>query len=230
MGQNMRKKLKSYAKEQLPGGKYWDPPRNVAKVLKEIQPSNDICESILGLNDWLQTILPIVSQLTKRNLIEVKKKKKLQWLEPVPAKKQELTIKMALRKRKEIRITEKKHIVDIQNARQSAMLRGIQNQQKKDETIAKLKKDMVQMLVITNIEQLDGIFTAIENHTLLKTTQKTDKKKKVIKAQVNLRKVLFQQTISLFFSNRGKPIPIAELVDKFKGIIYNNPLEVKQQD
>ena len=63
----------------------------------------------------------------------------------------------------------------------------------------------------------------------MKTTQKADKKKKVIKAQVNLRKVLFQQSISLFFSNRGKPIPIAELVDKFKSIIHDNPLEVKQQ-
>ena len=143
----------------------------MAKVLKEIQPSNDICESILGLNDWLQTIMPSVSQLTKRNLIEVEvKEQNMQWLESVPAKQQEATIKMALRKRKEVRITEKKHIVDIQNARQSAMLRGIQNQQKKDETIAKLKKDMAQMLVITNIEQLDRIFTAIENDTLLKTT------------------------------------------------------------
>ena len=173
--------------------------------------------------------MPSVSQLTKRNLIEVKKNKSLEWLESVPTKKQEATIKMALRKRKEVRITEKKHIVDIQNARQSAMLRGIQNQQKKDETIAKLIKDMVQMLVITNIEQLDRIFTAIENDTQLKTTQKTDKKKKVIKAQVNLRKVLFQQSISLFFSNKGKPIPKAELVDKFKRIIHDHPLEVKQQ-
>ena len=225
----MRKKLKSYAKEQLPGGKYWDPPSKVAKVLKEIQPSNDICESILGLNDWLQTIMPSVSQLTKSNLIEVKKNKTLQWLESEPAKKQEATIKMALRKRKEVRITERKHIVDIQNARQSAMSRGIQKQQKKDETIANVKKDMTQMLIINSIEQLDRIFKAIDNDTLLKTAQKTDKKKKVMKAQVNLRKVLLQQPIILFFSNRGKPIPLAELVGKFKSIIINNPLEVEQQ-
>ena len=155
----------------------------MAKVLKEIQPSSDICESVLRLNDWLQTIMPSVSQLTKSNLIQVKKNKTLQWLESEPARKQEATIKMALRKRKEVRITERKHIVDIQNARQSAMSRGIQKQQKKGETIAKVKKDMTQMLIINCIEQLDRIFTAIDNDTLLKTAQKTDKKKQVIRVQ-----------------------------------------------
>ena len=155
----------------------------MAKVLKEIQPSSDICESVLRLNDWLQTIMPSVSQLTESNLIQVKKNKTLQWLESEPARKQEATIKMALRKRKEVRITERKHIVDIQNARQSAMSRDIQKQQKKGETIAKVKKDMTQMLIINCIEQLDRIFTAIDNDTLLKTAQKTDKKKQVIRVQ-----------------------------------------------
>ena len=77
---SMRKKLKSYAKDHLPGGKYWDPPSHIVNVLQQVQPSNDICESILGLNDWLQNSLPGVSQLTKRNLIETKKNKSLQWI------------------------------------------------------------------------------------------------------------------------------------------------------
>ena len=60
-----RKTAESYAKDQLPGGKNWDPPPNIAKILRQIEPSNDVCESILGLNDWLQTSMPGTSQLTK---------------------------------------------------------------------------------------------------------------------------------------------------------------------
>ena len=49
----MKKKLLSYAQNQLPGGKYWDPDENVKAILKSLKPNNDICESILGLNDYL---------------------------------------------------------------------------------------------------------------------------------------------------------------------------------
>ena len=50
----MRRKLKWYAKDYLPGGKYWDPPE-IIQTIQKLKPSNDIilCESILGLNDWL---------------------------------------------------------------------------------------------------------------------------------------------------------------------------------
>ena len=52
----MREKLSTYAQNQLPGGKYWDPAEpDVKRVLTELKPSNDLCESILGLNDYLTT-------------------------------------------------------------------------------------------------------------------------------------------------------------------------------
>ena len=48
----MRDSLHSYPKDFLPpSGKYWDPSEDVKKILQQIRPSNDICESILGLND-----------------------------------------------------------------------------------------------------------------------------------------------------------------------------------
>ena len=50
----MREKLCTYAQDHLPGGRYWNPDDSVKKVLTELQPSNDLCESILGLNDYPQ--------------------------------------------------------------------------------------------------------------------------------------------------------------------------------
>ena len=46
---SMKKKLLSFAQNQLPGGKYWDSDENVMAILKSLKPNNDICESILGL-------------------------------------------------------------------------------------------------------------------------------------------------------------------------------------
>ena len=42
---NLRKKLCSYAKDQLSGGLYWDPDVNVKHVLHQLKPSNDVCRS-----------------------------------------------------------------------------------------------------------------------------------------------------------------------------------------
>ena len=65
----MRDKLCAYAKDQLPGGKYWDPEPSVKKVLAELKPSNDLCESILGLNDYLTTTIPNLHQMARSNLV-----------------------------------------------------------------------------------------------------------------------------------------------------------------
>ena len=69
----MHKKLCQYARNYLPEGKYWNPNSEVAAVLKKLKPNNDICESTLGLNDYLTTALPNMFQITRSNLVEVKK-------------------------------------------------------------------------------------------------------------------------------------------------------------
>lgn len=51
----MKEKLASYAKDQLLGGCYWETDVQVEAILREIKPSNDLRESILGLNDYLTT-------------------------------------------------------------------------------------------------------------------------------------------------------------------------------
>ena len=43
----MNNKLSHYARNQLPGGKYWDPEPAIKVVLRGLKPNNDICESII---------------------------------------------------------------------------------------------------------------------------------------------------------------------------------------
>ena len=70
----MREKLVKYASSQIPGGEYWDPDPDVKSVLSNIKPTNDLCESILGLNDYLTTAIPNMTQLTRSTMVTVKKK------------------------------------------------------------------------------------------------------------------------------------------------------------
>ena len=65
---NMRDNLCSYAKDQLPGGLYWDADKNVKDILCQLKPSNDVCESILGLNDYLTTAIP---KMSRSNLVQI---------------------------------------------------------------------------------------------------------------------------------------------------------------
>ena len=58
----MKEKLVAYAEKHLPGGKYWNPDPAVRRVLTELKPSNDFCELILGLNDYLISAIPNLNQ------------------------------------------------------------------------------------------------------------------------------------------------------------------------
>lgn len=97
-----KKKLVAYAGSQLPGGKYWNPDPSVASVLKSLQPTNDICESILGLNDYLTTAIPNMSQLTRSNMVTGEKNKTIKWLDSLPQSQQDSLTLLAMQKRKDV--------------------------------------------------------------------------------------------------------------------------------
>ena len=99
---SMHEKLCTYAENQLPGGIYWEPEGLVRKILSELNPSNDLCESLLGLNDYLTTSIPNLHQMSRSNLVEVKKNKTVQWLEDLPSEQQDQVINLAFASKQQI--------------------------------------------------------------------------------------------------------------------------------
>ena len=77
---SMESKLNTYAQTQLPGGIYWDPEPEIQMILSKLEPSNDICETILGLNDYFSTAIPNMSQESRSNIVQVKKKQNSQMV------------------------------------------------------------------------------------------------------------------------------------------------------
>ena len=92
--------LCTYAATQLPGGEYWEPEAPVRKLLLEIKPSNDYCESVLVLSDYLTGAIPNLSQVGRSNLVAVKINHTMQWLSKLPDKEQSKVLDLAVKERR----------------------------------------------------------------------------------------------------------------------------------
>ena len=98
----MKEKLCTYARNQLLGVKYWDPKECIKKVLAELKPSNDLCESILGHNDYLTTAIPNLHQVSRSNLVQVKKNQTMKWLDKLPREQQLRVMDLAVKERQNV--------------------------------------------------------------------------------------------------------------------------------
>lgn len=106
--EHMAAKLSDYKKDQLPGGKYWSPSKYDEELLKQLAPNNDICENILGLNDWISTQKVNLNQTTKSTLVEVKKNKTMTWLDNLTEERRATVVSTAQKKKTTGRIYHKR--------------------------------------------------------------------------------------------------------------------------
>ena len=96
-------KLQTYKAESLPGGEYFEPDSEEVKaVLSELQPHNDKTESVFGANDWLNTVLPNMSQSTRSCMLEFAYNKTMEWLKS-QTKEQTVTLISLAQERRERR-------------------------------------------------------------------------------------------------------------------------------
>ena len=215
----MKEKLTSYKKDQLPGGRYWAPDDNIKEVLRQLKPHNDICESLLGLNDWL----PLVNakQHTKSALVEGKRNKTMAWLETVDKHKViDLAVseRRAARKRnqeieKEVQYKRiKRHKNDLEKAKQKEI--RAKSTIEKFESIPLIKSEQELEKAIQDIEEkrLNNRQCQLEKMTLIKNLLRqhaTIRKQKVVPFSVNRKPKTFYQLkadyISLF--NNQEHIP-----------------------
>ena len=220
----MNEKLQHYAMKQLPGGIYWDPQPHIKTILSEIDPSNDICESILGLNDYLSTTLPNIQQQTRSNLTQIKKNKTMEWLHSLPQQRQDKVLDVAYPQRhdamKQRQIEEKKRC----ELRKEKMLQEhtklLADKQKKEETLIALSK----IDLITTSEGLYSAIESIDDEDISVTTKNT-KKTKLLRDQIHIRKKLLMQDINIPFSHSKRKRPLSQIAKELA--IHINSLSNK---
>ena len=130
---SMREKLLSYAEKHLPGVEYWNPEPAVREVLMHLEPSNDFCESMLGLNDYLTTAIPNLAQESRSNLVAVKKNHTMKWLNSLSEVQQEKVLNLAEQERPKMKAEQRQSKRDLEEQRR----RRLQTAHEKREALRK---------------------------------------------------------------------------------------------
>ncbi len=228
----MKNKLSNYAKNQLPGGKYWEPEPAVEAVLKALKPNNDICESILGLNDYLTTAIPNMHQMTRSNLVEVKKNGTMKWYQDLPQEEKSAVTELAMKRRKDVM----KQYCEEEKARskqkQEYMKRCHQKRKALREKAAKEKDQLSQQHLITTNAELREALEEIDAEEATSSSKK-NKKLALIRMQINIRKKVLNQKITIPFSHHGKKRPLVNIIKELTDFIAANspqPVPLPQPD
>ena len=88
-------------KDQIPGGMYVL-GASIRKVLSELKPNNDVCESILGHNDYLTTAIPNLHQMAHSNIVQMKNNHTMKWLHKLPSEQQLKVLDLAVKDRQKV--------------------------------------------------------------------------------------------------------------------------------
>ena len=207
----MNKKLTTYAKNQLPGGKYWSPEPAIEATLKLLKPNNDLCESILGLNDYLTTTIPNLHQLTCSNMIQVKKNKTMQWFHMLPQTEQQTIVRLAVKKRGEVMKAYKEEETKRKKERQGKMIREKQHMEALKQKATKEKEKLSKLHLITSPDELRRTLSEVDDEDI-SASKKTRKRLTIIREQINIRKKLHNQKIDIPFSHHRKQRPLRDII------------------
>ena len=175
----MKEKLCTYANSQLPGGDYWEPEEAVKSILLQLKPNNDLCESILGLNDYLTSAIPNLHQMSKSNLIQTKKKKTIDWLCNLSQEKQERIIEMAVKRRAKVSKLYKEEEARRSEQRHAKLVEVHSREVMKQKTIEKLSN----LHLITSSDELMEYLLEIDSEEIT-SKKKVQKKLGIIREQI----------------------------------------------
>lgn len=221
----MKDKLCTYAGKQLPGGEYWNPhPDSAVKcVLERLQPSNDFCESILGLNDYLTTAIPNLTQAARSNLVEIKKNHTMRWLCKLPNEKQVEVLDLAVKERPRV-VEEHRKLEEYRSQqRKQAMLKANVRREALRRKAHQERDELLQHHLITTSTELHETLQVIDTESI-SAQRKKSKKISVLKTQIRIRKKVLGQDIRIVFSHARKQRPLHELVKELSEYIDKNTL------
>ena len=211
----MKEKLVVYASSQLPGGAYWDPDPEVKSILSTIKPTNDLCESILGLNDYLTTAIPNMTQFTKSTMVAVKKNKTIKWLQTLPEAQQDDLTLFAMQKRRDVTVAYKEEQIKLKRRRQELMIQAKERRELLEKKAAEERESLSKIHLITSVEELELLFADIDDSEG-SAASKSNKKLAILKEQVRVRKKVVNQT------HLRKKRPLPELIREVKEFIASS--------
>lgn len=217
----MKEKLCKYAHAMLSGGKYWETDADTEAVLRHLKPSNDLCESILGLNDYLTTAIPNLHQLSRSNLIQVKKNKTIEWFQQLSKEQQHSVVELAIHRRAEVAKQYKDQEAIRRVQRREKMLCEKRQRDAREQRAIKERERLSNLHLITTTNELKHALSEIDSQSL-SSKKKCEKKRALVREQLNIRKKVLNQVIKLPFTHKGRQRPIDDIIQEFSHVIEAN--------
>ena len=200
----MAEKLRLYEAEQLPGGKLWSPSDTVKAALAHVQPTNDLCEGIPGLNDWLQKVTPSLAQRTVSTMVEVLRNSTMPWFLKQDKEVRDRIINLARKRSKRVRLVDcelgEQRRLKRKRAREAEIEKGKVRKLKR----MKKQKELEEAETLTALDAAEELARAPGRTAKQQEASRVD----ILKKQLQLRQPGKRVTISL----KGKKKTSDELV------------------
>ncbi len=197
----MATKMKTYQADQLPGGRLWQPTGKVREVCSTLKPTNDACESALGLNDWLQSNTSNFSQRTTSAMVEVMKNATLTWFEKQSEAFQASVVNLAVKQANKVlrddRERQTTHRLKRKRKREAEVQKATLKRARKFERLQKLS----QIPKLNTVHELDEALALVEGRT---EKQRQTNRLKMVKEQLNIRQELNKCSRRVTFSVKGR--------------------------
>ena len=164
-------------------------------------------------------------QQTRSNLVEVKKNGTIAWYESLPSEKQEAIKKLAVKRRKQVMQETKKAEEELSQKRQESMKKSHERRQALKAKTQKEKEILSQEHLIETVTELSEAMNEIDSESI-RPSKKKQKKLKVLRTQVNMRKKVLKQNINIAFSKARKQRPLPEIISDLEKFIAENPAHI----
>ena len=221
-------KLQTYKEESLPGGQYFEPNPEVKSVLSELQAHNDKTESVFGANDWLNTVLPNMSQSTRSCMLEFSYNKTMEWLKTQSREQTQTLIALAQERKNVVQEQTKREQQDLFKKKLVERKKTLEKARKRELLLQDKIEDLKSEILITSEEELN---LRVENISSLSIPPplKDAEVKKMVQRQVQLRTTMFKQKgLRVNMTERGKPRPLSMILRELKEIIVTKPVRVRR--
>ncbi len=219
----MEKKLCEYARDYLPGGLYWNPDPKIKEILSTLKPTNDLCESLLGLNDYLSRAIPNMHQMTRSNMIQVKKNKTIDWLQTLPETELENVVDLAVRRKAEVLKESQELDERNRDQRREKIKKAHMRRQAFQLRSQKEREKLLQLHLITSRDELLKAVSDIDHMTSSYPKKKRDKLS-LLRSQLNIWKKILKRNINIPFTYSRAQRPLDVIVQELGDYIEESDL------
>jgi len=155
----------------------------------------------LGLNDYLTTALPNLSQTSRSNLIQLKKNKTMKWFETISAEEQTKVVDLAVKKTMFVADSSRKEAAERDEQRCQNLKRS---HSRREALKRKQLAELSQHHLISSSEELLSCISEIDSRKLT-ATRKRSQKLEIVQTQIKIRKKNLKQNINIAIRKTETP-------------------------